>query len=147
MLRLLGHALVRLPPVLPYFLPLVLLRVLPRFRRCWDGVWFNAHSTGSSVDGTRQVCAADGFDIFGRGGLLFLGDSDLDLWSATSSSYFDTFPNSSSLAVGGYTCDDVLDDDIEDVLDEASPSTVRIHAPTYLVHTHTTHAHSRTPCR
>ena len=80
--------------------------------------------------GLRDV-ATDGFDVFGRGGLLFLGDSDLDLWSATSSSYFDTFPNSSSLAVGGYTCDDVLDDDIEDVLDEASPSTVRIHAPTY----------------
>ena len=67
------------------------------------GFWFNFHSSGNNINSANSICAADGFNVFG-GEILFLGDSDLDLWSATTSTYFDTFPDSATLAVGGYTC-------------------------------------------
>ena len=70
---------------------------------CGGGFWFNEHAMGSTKDIANSICAADGFDVFG-GGILFLGDSDLDLWSATTSTYHDTFNGSATLAVGGYTC-------------------------------------------
>ena len=53
-----------------------------------------------------------------------MGDSDPDYWGQTSATYWSTFPNSSSVAVGGWTCDDVYDEDIDSLLAAFSPSTV-----------------------
>ena len=60
-----------------------------------------------------------------QGGLLFLGDSDVDYWSSTrSNSYWAAFPNSSNFAVGGYTCSDVSNDDLDDILAATQPAVV-----------------------
>jgi lysophospholipase L1-like esterase len=68
---------------------------------CDTGVWFNEHSTGKTVSGTRRVCHKNynSSDVK----ILFVGDSDIDYWD--SAPYF---PGSFNIGIGGYTTADVF---------------------------------------
>jgi lysophospholipase L1-like esterase len=68
-----------------------------------DGVWFNEHPTGSTDPESAPICAKDMEPVI-TGGVLWIGDSDTDYWGNTSS----IAPGSHNVAVGGYTCKDVL---------------------------------------
>lgn len=77
---------------------------------CDGGVYFNAHSVGSSVPGTQLVCVHTQ-DGFATGKTLFIGDSDTDYWATSPSpsgveAY--AFADSYNVAVAGATCEDVL---------------------------------------
>jgi len=83
---------------------------------CGDGVWFNSHSNGETVAGTRRLChknylAAD-VDI------LFVGDSDIDYWDSSVG-----FPGSFNVGVGGYTTNDVIKE-VDQWVEELSPTWV-----------------------
>jgi lysophospholipase L1-like esterase len=67
------------------------------------GVWFNEHPTGSTDPDAAPICAKDMEPVV-TGGVLWIGDSDTDYWENTGS----IAPSSHNVAVGGYTCEDVL---------------------------------------
>jgi len=84
---------------------------------CEDGTWFNKHQQGSAHrdHDVRLYCAAEGWTGcrnggcsrgggFGGGrgitGPLLAGDSDIERWPNTASS----FPGSVNVGVGGWTC-------------------------------------------
>lgn len=92
---------------------------------CSNGVWFNDHASGSERSGTRRICGKSATPVE-AGGLVLMGDSDLDNWRGTSSGdgYWATFPNSTNVAIGGQTCRDVLNDDLDEMLDAFRPETV-----------------------
>ena len=60
-------------------------------------------------------------DGFETGKTLFVGDSDLDFWPTTVGP--DAFVDSYNVAVGGYTCIDVLNE-LDDLLQVFQPQTV-----------------------
>jgi hypothetical protein len=68
-----------------------------------DGVWFNEHPTGGIDPDSAVICAKDMEPVV-TGGVLWIGDSDTDYWVNTGS----IAPGSHNVAVGGYTCKDVL---------------------------------------
>jgi len=70
---------------------------------CIDGAWFNYRNPGQANGDARPICASQGFEDDLGIETLFIGDSDIARWEASSS----TFPNSSNGGVGGFTCDDV----------------------------------------
>merc|ERR1712151_1337315 len=70
--------------------------------------WFNTNTqlSGQKVSGVKQYCQKGlGASLKGTS-VLFLGDSDMDKWPALRSN----FGNSHNLGVGGYSCQDVLDE-------------------------------------
>ena len=67
------------------------------------GVWFNEHPTGSTEPEAAPICQKD-LEPVVTGGVLWMGDSDTDYWKNTGS----ISPGSYNVAVGGYTCEDVL---------------------------------------
>jgi lysophospholipase L1-like esterase len=68
-----------------------------------DGVWFNEHPTGSTDPDSAPICAKDMEPVV-TGGVLWIGDSDTDYWENTGL----IAPGSHNVAVGGYTCEEVL---------------------------------------
>ena len=73
-----------------------------------------------------MLCSKKGRDYIEDEGVFFIGDSDLDYWGQTSDTYWSTFPNSSSVAIGGNTCDGVLNDGdgLDNLLAAFNPGTV-----------------------
>lgn len=71
------------------------------YKDCADGVYFNTHSVGSTVEGTRRVCQKhyNAGDV----SILFVGDSDIDHWDSSVA-----FPGSFNVGIGGYTTADVI---------------------------------------
>jgi hypothetical protein len=74
-----------------------------------DGVWFNEHPNGSADPEAAPVCANDIDPMVTEplsGGVLWMGDSDTDYWNNTGW----IAPGSYNVAVGGFTCEEVLND-------------------------------------
>mmetsp|Transcript_8876 Transcript_8876/g.26027 ORF Transcript_8876/g.26027 Transcript_8876/m.26027 type:complete len:391 (+) Transcript_8876:32-1204(+) len=90
---------------------------------CSDGVWFNRHSTGAPKGGSRPICARD-LEPLTRGGVLWLGDSDADFWPEPDTAAAAAPLPAFNLAVGGYTCQEVLDDGLDATLAATGPSVV-----------------------
>mmetsp|Transcript_54867 Transcript_54867/g.145446 ORF Transcript_54867/g.145446 Transcript_54867/m.145446 type:complete len:387 (+) Transcript_54867:169-1329(+) len=68
---------------------------------CTNGVWFNAHPTGRANGGASPVCASAAYMPPRAGGVLFVGDSDIDYWPRPP-----PFAESYNVGVGGATCAD-----------------------------------------
>jgi hypothetical protein len=83
------------------------------------GVWFNEHPTGSTNPEAAPICAQDMEPVVVTGGVLWIGDSDTDYWEHTGS----IAPGSYNVAVGGYTCEDVLND-LDTMMEIFAPSTI-----------------------
>lgn len=80
---------------------------------CTDGTWFNEHPTGNSnCDATPWCMKTQPVQ------LLFVGDSDIAGWDTDIH-----FPNSKNVGVGGWTCEQVIDN-IGSFLAQHSPDTV-----------------------
>ena len=69
---------------------------------CTNGVWLNNHQTGSANGGAKPLCGIN-FVPLAQGELLLVGDSDIDYWHNT----YTTFPRSHNVGVGGDTCKNV----------------------------------------
>jgi len=89
-------------------------------RGCRDGVWFNAHQTGAVHGKATPICAKN-LEPLTTGGVLWMGDSDTDYWTTTRT----LAPGSYNVAVGGYTCEDLLGD-LDAMLAVFLPSVVHI---------------------
>jgi len=83
---------------------------------CGNGVWFNRHSTGQTVTGTRRFCHQNynPADV----GILFAGDSDIDYWDSAVA-----FPGSFNVGIGGYTTADVIKE-VDQWVADLNPKTV-----------------------
>ena len=69
---------------------------------CTDGIWLNYHPTGSASGNAKPLCGMN-FVPLAQGELLLVGDSDIDYWHST----YSTFPRSHNVGVGGDTCRNV----------------------------------------
>ena len=72
---------------------------------CTDGIWLNYHQTGSAYGDAKPLCGMN-FVPLAQGELLLVGDSDIDYWRST----YSTFPRSHNIGVGGSTCKEVRDE-------------------------------------
>ena len=87
-------------------------------------VAFNNHSTGSPVEDMTPICAKN-LEPPAQGGILYVGDSDIDYWieSPTVGTNY-----SYNIGIGGFTCGDLLENDmdlnLENFLDYFAPSNV-----------------------
>jgi len=83
---------------------------------CDQGVYFNKHSTGTTVEKTRRVChkSYDATDV----DILFVGDSDIDYWDSSV-----VFPGSMNVGIGGYETKHVIKE-VGDWTGETNPKWV-----------------------
>ena len=100
---------------------------------CYDGVWFNDASVGSSNGDAQLFCGNEYFEPMiasSQTTLLFVGDSDVDFWKNVERTFGTQFPNDSShgtaaynVGYGGYTCKDVKNES-SDFISAFEPSKV-----------------------
>ena len=72
---------------------------------CANGFWLNDHQTGSAHGDAKPLCGMN-FVPLAQGELLLVGDSDIDYWHNT----YTTFLMSHNVGVGGDTCKNVRDE-------------------------------------
>ena len=78
---------------------------------CTDGAWFNEHGAGSAHGDSEVICSPDLTPVDGVDGpVLFVGDSDIDYWRDTETTFEDSAPAGAvyNVGYGGYTCSDVM---------------------------------------
>jgi len=90
---------------------------------CTDGVWYNHHAIGSPNGGARPICAK-GLEPLRTGGVLFIGDSDVDYWLESSTTAASAPLPAHNVAVGGFTCKNVLNGNLDATLAAFQPSVV-----------------------
>jgi len=88
---------------------------------CTDGTWFNKNPTGQANAGATPWCLKSTDSPLPAPvteKIMFAGDSDIEYWNTAPS-----FPGSSNVGVGGWTCRNVLNK-IDDHLERWRPDVV-----------------------